>query len=65
MYDYRFHVMFMYRTHTLTEAILGGIKVDNCLLITNDDILSAFKQYKIVIDNSIPVLNTLLFDLWF
>lgn len=22
--------------HTFAEAILGGIKVDNCLLITND-----------------------------
>lgn len=29
-------LIFLHLIHTLAEAILGGIKVDNFLLITND-----------------------------
>lgn len=34
----------MKREHTLAEAILGGIKVDNCLLMTNDMIVGGTSE---------------------
>lgn len=34
----------MDRAHTLAEAIFGGIKVDNCLLMTNDMIVGGTSE---------------------